>query len=402
MPNPVIGSVPRGEDCFGREGLIENLWARLDRDNILLVAPRRFGKTGVMYLLLDKPRDPFRPIYVNVEHILTAGDFMVELIAVLLRDHHFARLGAVIWEETKEFGRFLRSLPSSIDLGGVKVELREKTDVPQHWNTYGDRVMSLLSQDEPRLLLMLDEFAVMIDHIAQRSRDEAEQLLRWFRAARIAPNTNTRFVLGGSINLVSTLDAMGLVDTVNDLSVERLKPFDSQTARLFVERVFETQSLALPAPVLDCILELVGQPIPYLLAVALTAVFDRHRAARAEISVQMVKDAFEEDLLGGATSVVFQHYRSRIDQYYPGLEGRAARAILGVLSRAEQPVRQDTLYVTYLKAVNPAPTSNEDNFRRLMKKLDNDFYVVDKDGAYEFFSRVLKLWWKTHYGFQGE
>src|SRR5215467_10394612 len=129
MPNLVIGSVPRGEDCFGRDALIESLWSRLERDNVLLVAPRRFGKTGVMYRLLDEPQSPFRPMYINFEHISTAGDFMVELIATILRDRHFARIGEMIWQETKGFGHFLRNLPSSVDIGGVKIELRERTDV---------------------------------------------------------------------------------------------------------------------------------------------------------------------------------------------------------------------------------------------------------------------------------
>jgi len=40
MPNLVIGSPPRGEDYFGQEALIENLWAKLKHDNVLLVAPR--------------------------------------------------------------------------------------------------------------------------------------------------------------------------------------------------------------------------------------------------------------------------------------------------------------------------------------------------------------------------
>ena len=46
MPDLVVGSVPRGEDYFGQEALIENLWVRLKNDNVLLVAPRRFGKTS--------------------------------------------------------------------------------------------------------------------------------------------------------------------------------------------------------------------------------------------------------------------------------------------------------------------------------------------------------------------
>ncbi|MCI0487051.1 MAG: hypothetical protein L0229_10680 [Blastocatellia bacterium] len=403
MPKPVIGGVPRGEDLFGREELIENLWERLERDNVLLVAPRRFGKTGIMYHLLDYPQEGFRPIFINVEHILTAGDFMVELMAILLRDHHFARAVSSLWQGTKGFGRFLQNLPSSIDLGGIKVELREKTDVPEKWISYGERVMSLLSKEEPRLLLLLDEFAVMIDSISKRDSEEAKRLLHWFRSARIAPDTGTRFVIGGSINLISTLDAMRLVDTVNDLSVERLQPFALETAAAYVKAIFASRDIDLDSELADSILELVGEPVPYFLAVLLMAILDRQRAIGSPISADTIKAAFEEDLLGGATSVVFQHYRSRIDQYYPGREAQVARAILGMLSRAGRPVQHDTLYHIFLQTYRkpPSPQAN-DEFIQLMKKLDNDFYIVSRDGAYDFFSRVLKLWWKTHYGFQGE
>ena len=31
-----------------------------------------------------------------------------------------------------------------------------------------------------------------------------------------------------------------------------------------------------------------------------------------------------------------------------------------------------------------------------------DFYISERNGRYGFFSRVLKMWWKTNYGFQGE
>jgi hypothetical protein len=403
MTYPVVGSVPRGDDFFGRQGLIENLWIRLERDNVLLVAPRRFGKTGVMYQLLDNPNASFRPLYINVEHILTAGDFMVELMAALLKDRHFARIGKAIWAETKEFGQFLRNLPSSVDFGGVKVELREKTDVPSEWISYGERLMPLLSMETPQILLLIDEFAVMIDHIAKRDRDEAVQLLHWFRRVRISADNRTRFVIGGSINLVSTLNDMGLVDTVNDLSVERLKPFDTQTAEQYVESVFSSKGLALPLAVKAHILELVGEPIPYLLAVLLTAIFDRHRATREEISLAMVTNAFDNDLLGGATAVTFNHYRTRIDEYYPGREGQAAKAILGILSRSDGPVRGDTLYQVFLTARKlQAGERSYELFLHLMTKLDNDFYIETREGTYSFFSRVLKLWWKTHYGFQGE
>ncbi len=403
MPELVVGNPPRGEDYFGREDLIENLWARLRTDNVLLAAPRRFGKTGAMFRLLDQPREPFRPIYVNVEDTTSAAGFMVELMAALLRDRHFSRVLRDLWEGTKGFGGWLRSLPASIDLGGLKIELREKTEVGEKWPQYGEKVMELLAREGPRLLLLIDEFAIMASEIRKQSHDEVAHFLRWFRAARLAPDTRTRFVLGSSINLITTLDGMGLVDTVNDLWIERLKPFSRETAERFIEQIFASRGLTLTENVRRTILELVGAPIPYLLAVLLTAIVVRQRTTGEEVDAATVHAAFDEDLLGGATAATFHHYRSRLDEYYTQREARAAKAVLGTLSRTEQPLEQGTVYQLYLKTCGlTADSQHAEEFLQLMNKLENDFYVVNDDGRYTFFSRVLGAWWKTRFGFLGE
>ena len=72
-------------------------------------------------------------------------------------------------------------------------------------------------------------------------------------------------------------------------------------------------------------------------------------------------------------------------------------------SRAEGPVSRNTLEGIFLSSTNRQPSdSTRDAFVRLMAKLDNDFYVKSAGSSYTFFSRVLQLWWKTHYGYQGE
>ncbi len=397
----VVGGTPRGEDYFGREDLVETLWSRLRKDNVLLAAPRRFGKTGAMYRLLDAPREPFRPLYINVEDITTAADFMVELLAALLRDRHFSRVLRELWQGTKELGGFLRNLPASIDLGGLKIELREKTAVAEDWKVFGERVMDLLKREEAPLLLLIDEFANLASAIEQHEgRDELARFLRWFRAARLAPDASARFVLGSSINLLSTLDAVGLVDTVNDLAIVRLEPFSRATAERFVEKVFATRQMALTVEIRDEILGHVGTAIPYLLAVFLTAIFNRQRPTGGEVTSEMVHAAFEEDLLGGATAAVFQHYRSRLDRYYSPSETRAAKAILGTLSRAAEPVEWGALYQLFLDSARlSADADRSEAFLQLMSKLENDFYVVQEQGRFAFFSRVLGAWWKARYGY---
>ena len=137
MPELIVGSVPRRGDYFGREDLIEKLWSQLQHSNVLLVAPRRFGKTGAMYRLLDEPRETFRPLYVDVEHINSAANFMVELVALLLRDRRFHWVVEKLLEGTKGLGEFVRNLPESVDIGDFKIRIREQSDVREHWLSYG-------------------------------------------------------------------------------------------------------------------------------------------------------------------------------------------------------------------------------------------------------------------------
>ncbi|RJP18477.1 MAG: hypothetical protein C4527_28945 [Candidatus Omnitrophota bacterium] len=105
MPELVVGSPPRGEDYFGQEDLIESIWSGLDKDNILIEAPRRFGKTGAMYQLLDYPREPYKPLFINVEDTQSADNFIIELLAILLKEHQFQHAIASLWEKTKGLGK---------------------------------------------------------------------------------------------------------------------------------------------------------------------------------------------------------------------------------------------------------------------------------------------------------
>ncbi|MGE5343709.1 MAG: hypothetical protein ACM3SY_19745 [Candidatus Omnitrophota bacterium] len=401
MPELVIGNVPRGEDYFGQEDFIESIWARLKKDNVLLVAPRRFGKTGAMYQLFDSPRGDFIPIYLDVEYITSVSDFMVELIAKLIKKHPLLQFNKTLGKGFKKLEKLTKILPGNIDLGAIKVEIREKTDIQKKWHDYAEQIQSLLTKKNSPILLIIDEFPIMMNHILKTNPEEAKQLLYWFRAVRIAPESMTRFVIGGSINLVSTLDHNGLVDTINDISPLKLSAFTSDTAKRFIKEIFFSKGISYTEEVGNVILEMIGEPIPYLLSVFLTAIIDKARISKHDITIQSVKEAFEDDLLGGSTSAVFLHYHSRLEKYpyYSDTETRAAKAILGTLSRSDKPVKKDTLYQVFLKAatLDPGSQSHED-FGRLMIKLDNDFYLTSKDEKYAFYSKVLRLWWKARYG----
>ena len=45
----VVGNIVKGEDLYGREHELELLWKRVEKDSLLLTAPRRYGKTSIVY-----------------------------------------------------------------------------------------------------------------------------------------------------------------------------------------------------------------------------------------------------------------------------------------------------------------------------------------------------------------
>ena len=91
----LAGGVPEPDELVGREHTINSIWEQLAGNNILLVAPRRFGKTGVMAHLLKRSRSGYLPIYLEVEDLHDPEVFCSNLIDALLEHAVCARSSQV-------------------------------------------------------------------------------------------------------------------------------------------------------------------------------------------------------------------------------------------------------------------------------------------------------------------
>ena len=80
------GNPVRGKDFWDRKDLIEKIWKSLERGSILLIAPRRFGKTSLMLKIHDEAKKGWRPIFVDVEGMSAPEEFIVDLLKGLLRN----------------------------------------------------------------------------------------------------------------------------------------------------------------------------------------------------------------------------------------------------------------------------------------------------------------------------
>jgi hypothetical protein len=395
MPRLVIGNVPNGPEYFGQEKVLAELREALHQDHVLLAGPRRFGKTGAMYALLDNPPDGYSPVYINVEDITNPSDFMVELIAALASDKTFRRLFMHGQDWATAAWSFLRSLPAEIGIGELKITLRESQALKNQWDKQGELALSLMSGSSPALLLILDEFPIMIDAIAAKKPDEARQLMHWLRKSLLDKKTGTRFLIGGSIHLEPTLEALGLVDTINHLNKIEIPVFSRPVAEAFILDVFKTYAIKAHPQAPSAILNLVGAPIPYLLAVFLDAIKTEHKfGGKAEVTPEILGGLFEDSLIQGKTSATFRHYQDRINQYYPYPLDMAAFILLESMAQTEDGFSENGLFQIYLKKLGLSGSyQDKQNFLILLSRLENDVYVHREEGRCRFFSRVLRLWW---------
>ncbi|MCK4447284.1 MAG: hypothetical protein KAW56_09405 [Candidatus Marinimicrobia bacterium] len=79
------GNPVRGDNFFKRENLIEKIWEIIESEsNIMLVAPRRVGKTSLMFYLKDHPKENYHFIFLNTESVNNENEFFKRLLSKLL------------------------------------------------------------------------------------------------------------------------------------------------------------------------------------------------------------------------------------------------------------------------------------------------------------------------------
>ncbi|MCK4613556.1 MAG: hypothetical protein KAU14_02035, partial [Thermoplasmata archaeon] len=151
------GPPAKGDDFFDREKVIQEIWDRLECSSILLAAPRRFGKTSIMLQLRDNPKNGFTPLFFDIEHVESPEEFILELIGEIQKNKD-------IWNKIKSgFFSFFKAAGErieEIEISSIRIKLREAKDVD--WKDLGKQLIKLITENEKKLLFILDEFPEMI------------------------------------------------------------------------------------------------------------------------------------------------------------------------------------------------------------------------------------------------
>ena len=391
----ITGQAVMGDDLYGREYELSRLWEHLTQgEHVLMLAPRRVGKTSLMLELRRAPRENWNVVYVDVQRGEGAADCVAAILAALAAIPEFRnRFEAFPFSSAVKdiFGR----LSTTVDTGVLRVEL--KSAIGSEWSNAAEHLQARLMRlpdADGKLLIIIDELPILISRMlhTDERKGEAELLLSWFRQLRQAPNLRDRVhtLVGGSIGLEGVLRRAGLSGVINDLTPFRVDSWDRSTATAFLHALGANRGFRLDDVSIARILELLRDPVPYHIQLFFSALRDDCKGDASGISQEVIDRCFNDRLAGPSGIAHLDHYATRLEIALDAHEHDVATNILNSACR-----RNSGANLTELEELR---RRGESTFWSVLRDLEADGYLIRDEYRLEFRSNLLREWWRKRYG----
>ena len=388
-----VGSPARGEQFFDRESEQRRFWRRLQHDNILLLAPRRVGKTSLMLKLQEHaPGHGYQALYFTVEGAQNEGEFVQRLYEKL---REFGTLPQRLQQHPgdwlKQLKRHFKKLP------GVEFA----TEADNDWRVQGETILAALNKDVQPLLLLIDEVPVFIlrlldqDSTGRRARD----FLDWLRRLRQTV-PSLRWLLAGSIGLDTVTARLNCGDTINDLALESLGAFPAAVADQFLLTLAQAAKLVLPADLRQAMIERIEWLIPFHLCLFFDVLHEESEECGHPPDSAMLETVFQK-LLSTAQRSRFDYWRQRLHEQLGKPDGGWAVQLLSSIAREARGLTVEPLRQELGRQIHE-PDERDSKLSYLLNVLENDGYLVRVDtppadgpneARFRFRSALLRAYW---------
>jgi uncharacterized protein len=277
-------------------------------------------------------------------------------------------------------------------VGGVKIDFNEKADEkPDYYEKFKD-FLEKVDLDNRKILLMIDEFPVTIEHIRDEQGEQAARnFLKQNRSIRQNDkyNQKIKFIYTGSIGLLSVVKKLSATADVNDIQTYKLRPLSLKDALELAKTLLENYQIEASDEVLTYLLkEKIEWLIPFHIQLAIKEIRDLHRIEAREVNRAFIDRAFNELVLNG--SIYLEHYRGRLSQVFNRNELTLVHDLLRKLAEY-QSVAELELYDLAVKY------RLEESFKNILLTLEYDGYIAEtNEKQWRFYSPILKKWWSKN------
>jgi len=386
----VTGAPVIGDDFYDREREQRHLWRRLETDSVLLLAPRRVGKTSLLLrLVATSEQHGFEAVYTSVSYHQTELELCEALITALARHPVGHALIAKLAKKSM-LSRFFERF-EEVDLKLASFKLSHRDDAS--WNDIAAALAGALATHTNRWLIVVDELPIFVNRLVAVDPRRASTFLTWFRQLRLDLGGEglVRWVLAGSIGLDTVAKRYGLGETINDLAVMGLGAFEVDAADAFLETLGRSYAFDLTPELRADVIRRVGWPVPYFLQIFFADLYawcDDHGVPPTPAAL----DAVYQRLLAPEHKAYFDPWVQRLPKTFGAADAALARQLLTIVANDPAGAPRAVLRTAF---ADRAPDAEDGRFTFLLDALQSDGYVVEADrGAYYFRSPLLREYWR--------
>ena len=363
---PSGGGPPRNavKEVVGRDEFVKEIMRFLDYTSVQLTAPRRIGKSWVLYLLEAKAQNIATPVYFDLESVHTPYQF-IDSLAVKVKSR--------IKQMEAAIGQIIVHLASG---GYGKMD-----DYEFPWKEHLDGILKKLNKHDKPIWLIFDEFPLFINHFIVAGKHQISiQLLDYLRYAR-DEYKNIRFITTGSIGfhwIIEKLKEKGWRNPQNKDQRLTLGVLQKEYAVLLTEGLFR----GLEKDV-DSAHELAVVVDFHPFYIQRTVGLWHHKKDGEDIRAFCNRIALEKE-----DHYEFMELDNRLGDYF-GRDAGNARKVLDCLAEG--------LPITPHEVANRLNLEPE-YLKNILNKLEMDGYTEVKERKHHLWPPLFRNWWKNKRG----
>jgi hypothetical protein len=376
-----MGRLAEGEAFFDRVEVMNRAWGLLETSNLLLLAPRRVGKSSLLNRMKQQSGEAgYDSLYLSIPDAEDELDFIKRLTRAI-RDTDWAPGG---W-----FSALREKLPTDLEfvLKTSLVELKAKSF---DWRRPAEELETLLKKADSKTLLLVDELPLLVGSIVSQypAGNRAERFLLWLK--RLREQYPPRWFFAGSIGLDSVARRLKLSGTIHDLQLIELGQFSPEKAREYVMGRGRFYHWQLAGDTVQSILDAVEWPIPFHLNLVIEELQAMFIEGRGAPSPELVEMALVRLMAHGRTH--FDHWDERLEKILDARFPRYCETILSMACHEASGVRVETLELRFSQEVNDDRERTE-ILRQVLDLLISDGYLVRQQTHVRFRSALLRRYW---------